>query len=62
VNSLQTDVDAEAVGAPIQAYGQLQAGREFFTEDVDAEAVGAPIQANEKLQAGRESSTDRCRR
>jgi hypothetical protein len=32
VNSLQTDVDAEAVGAPIQACEQLQAGREFFTD------------------------------
>jgi|688.fasta_scaffold1599127_1 hypothetical protein len=32
VNSLQTDADAEAFGAPIQAYEQLQAGREFSTD------------------------------
>jgi hypothetical protein len=32
VNSLLTDVDTEAVGAPIQAHEQLQAGREFSTD------------------------------
>jgi hypothetical protein len=59
---LLTDADAEAVGAPIQAYEQLLAGVNSLQTDVDAEAVGAPIQAYEQLLAGCEFSTDRCRR
>ncbi len=62
VNSLQTDADAEAVGAPSQAYEQLKQGANSLQTDADAEAVGASIHAYEQLQAGREFSTDICRR
>ncbi len=61
VNSLLTDVEAEAVGAPIQACEQLQAGCEFFTDRCRGWSSWGSYSSIWATQVGCVFSTDSCR-